>query len=174
VDSFGLRDEMIIPEPATEDNVELLIKWTLDPVAQGPHKRVPTMTPEALRLLFLNAPDRCYFLIRRAMDGKPLGRFYFRAWRFHSDPEQIDWELNPMIADPADRGKGYGTAVQALATAHLLQRQETHSVFAYTFEANIAEMRALQKAGFEAVGPMPHRYYRVKQPPEPCILYVKQ
>jgi RimJ/RimL family protein N-acetyltransferase len=169
-----LRNEIVILEPAGADNVELLVKWTLDPVAQGPYKRVPKMTPDELRALFLHSLDRWYFLIRRTSDLKPLGRFYYRAWRFQSNSDMIDWELNPLIADPTDRGRGCGTAVQALAAEFLLQLAETHSVFAYTFEENVAERRALQKAGFEEVGRMPHPYYRVKLPSETCVLYVRQ
>jgi len=71
-------------QPANEENVELLITWTLDPIAQGPYKLVPGLTREELRELFLRAPEREYFLIRRSADGKPLGRFYWRSWRFGS------------------------------------------------------------------------------------------
>ena len=80
--------------------------------------------------------------------------------------------LDIFIADPVERGKGYGTAAQALALEFLLQRQETHSVFAYTFVTNAAERCALQKAGFEEAGLMPSSYYRVKLPPEECVLYL--
>jgi RimJ/RimL family protein N-acetyltransferase len=166
-----LRNDLVTLEPADENTVDLLIKWTLDPVAQGPYKRVPPMTAEELYNLFLNSADRCYFMIRKTADHRPLGRFYYRAWRFH--PDKIDWELNIFIADPADRGKGYGTACQKLALDFLLPRPETRSVFAYTFATNKAEQRALQKAGFEEVGPMPSPHYRVKLPPEPCVLYVR-
>jgi hypothetical protein len=31
-----LKNEMVTLEPADEQNVELLIHWTLDPVAKGP------------------------------------------------------------------------------------------------------------------------------------------
>lgn len=169
-----LRNEIVTLEPANEGNVELLAKWTLDPVAQGPYKRVPKMTPDELGDLFLYDPDRWCFLIRRTDDLKPLGRFYYRAWRFHPDPSKVDWELNIFIADPAERGKGYGTATQALVSEFLLQRQETHSVFVYTFATNKAEQRALQKAGFEEAELMPSAYYRVKLPPEECVLYVRR
>ena len=169
-----LRNEIVTLEPVDERNVDLLVKWTLDPIAQGPYKRVPAMTAEELRDLFLYGGDRWYFMIRRAADHKPLGRFYYRAWRFLPDSDKIDWELNIFIADPAERGKGYGTASQSLALEFLLPLRETHSVFAYTFETNKAERRALQKVGFEEVGRMPSSHYRVKLPPETCILYVRR
>jgi RimJ/RimL family protein N-acetyltransferase len=169
-----LRNEKIALEPAHESNIDLLVQWTLDPVAQGPYKRVPPMTAAELRHLLLHSPDRWYFLIRTRTDHKPLGRFYYRAWHFHPDAEKIDWELNIFIADPADRGQGYSTAVQALALEFLLQLPETHTVFAYTFAVNTGERRALQKAGFEEAGPLPSTYYRLRLPPEPCVLYVRR
>jgi len=169
-----LQNDLVILEPADEKNVAFLVQWTLDPIAQGPYKRVPPMTAEELRDPFLYATDRWYFLIREATEQKPLGRFYYRAWGFHPDPEKVDWELNILVADPAERGKGYGTAVQALALEFLLQRRETHSVFACTFVENKAERRALQKAGLEEVGRMPSLYYQVKLPPEACVLYVRR
>jgi len=35
------ENEVVLLEPASEANVDLLVRWTLDPVAQGPYKRVP-------------------------------------------------------------------------------------------------------------------------------------
>lgn len=169
-----LKNEVVTLEPADEQNVELLIHWTLDPVAQGPYKRVPAMSDEELRVLFLQSPDRQYFLITRTADGKPLGRFYYRAWRFGGETDGIDWELNIFLADPCDHGKGYGTAVQKLAGDTLLKQPDTRSVFAYTAVANMAERRALQKAGFAEIGLLPHTYYRVELPPHPCVLYSRQ
>lgn len=89
-----LKNEIVILEPADPQNVNLLVRWTLDPVAQGPYKRVPSKTAAELQNLFLHTSDRQYFLIRRTIDQKPLGRFYWRAWRFGSSSEMIDWELN--------------------------------------------------------------------------------
>ena len=125
-----LKNETVVLDPVNQQNLDQLIKWTLDPMAQGPYKRVPEMTHGELHDLFLNSPDRWYFLIRRTKDGRPLGRFYYRAWRFGSDQEEVDWELNILIAEPDERGKGYGTAAQKLAVDYLLERSETRSVFA--------------------------------------------
>jgi RimJ/RimL family protein N-acetyltransferase len=167
-----LKNELVTLEPVDQRNVDLLIQWTLDPVAQGPYKRVPSMTAAQLQDLFLSSPERQYFLIRRSTDGEPLGRFYYRGWRFLSGQTMVDWELNILIADPGERGKGYGTAAQRLALGHLLRQPETRSVFAYTYATNVAERRCLEKIGLEESGLLPHPYYRVPLPAEPAVLYV--
>ena len=80
------------------------------------------------------------------------------------------------MADPLERGKGYGAAVQRLASDHLLALPETRSVFAFTFLANVAEQRALIKAGFRYEGLLPHAHYRVhgaELSEQPCLLFVK-
>jgi RimJ/RimL family protein N-acetyltransferase len=169
-----LKNDIVTLEPADPETVDLLVRWTLDPVAQGPYKRVPPWTADEVRDLILHSPDRQYFLIRRTADGEPLGRFYYRAWRFGPVHDKVDWELNILIADPAERGKGYGTAAQKLALDHLLQQPETRSVFAYTFATNMAERRSLERCGFQEQGSLPHPCYRVKLPPEDAVLYVRE
>jgi hypothetical protein len=92
--SQALGNDVVLLEPASEGNVDLLVRWTLDPVAQGPYKRVPEISADRLRELFLREPSREYFLVRMLPGGIPVGRLYWRAWRFTSDPDMIDWELN--------------------------------------------------------------------------------
>jgi GNAT superfamily N-acetyltransferase len=167
-----LADSLVRLRNVDAGNVDRLITWTLDPIAQGPYKSVPVLTSGELRALFLFDEERRYFLIERCTDEKPLGRFYWRAWRFGGETDPIDWELNIFLADPADRGKGYGTSVQRLAAAHLATRPETRSVFAFTMAENAAERRALLKAGFRERGPMPDPAYPVELPAAPCVLYV--
>ncbi len=167
-----LSNEIITLVPVDSENVDILVKWSLNPIAQGPYKRVPSLTPDEMRKQFLRSPDRWYFLIRHNIDNRSLGRFYYRAWNFNKESKEIDWELNIFIADPAERGKGYGTISQKLAVDFLRKLEETRSIFAYTFSANEAEQRALLKIGFENRGPLPSQYYQVKLPPEPCLLFV--
>jgi RimJ/RimL family protein N-acetyltransferase len=166
-----LQDEAVLLEPASEANVDLLVRWTLDPAAQGPYKRVPEATPDQLRELFLHESSRQYFLIRLRPEGAPVGRFYWRAWRFTSDPDLIDWEINIFLAEPSVRGRGVGSAVQRVAVRHLLERPSTRSVFAYTDAANTAERRALQKAGLHELGPLPHPRYPVPVPEGRWLVY---
>jgi len=167
-----LEHSLVALEPADSSNVDLLIAWTLDPVAQGPFKRVPQLSTEELRRTFLLDRDRQYFMIRRVADGRPLGRFYWRAWRFDGPSSAIDWELNILLADPADRGQGFGTIVQRMAAESLAARQDSRSVFAFTLMANVAEQRALLKAGFDERGRLPQSRYPVTLPDDPCVLFV--
>jgi hypothetical protein len=41
IETRPLGDKLVTLEPADTTNVELLVRWTLDPIAQGPHKRIP-------------------------------------------------------------------------------------------------------------------------------------
>ena len=167
----ALENEVVLLEPASEANVDLLVRWTLDPIAQGPYKRVPEIGAQRLHELFLREPSREYFLVRMLPDGVPVGRLYWRAWRFISDPDMIDWELNILIGNPAVRGRGLGSAAQERAVQHLLSRPSTRSVFAYTAEENRAERRALQKAGLHEVGPLPHLRYPIPVPEGRWLVY---
>jgi|LGVF01.1.fsa_nt_gb RimJ/RimL family protein N-acetyltransferase len=159
-------------EIASDKNVGLLIDWTLDPVAQGPYKKVSPLSRSELKVLFLQSDDREYFLIRNELD-EPIGRFYFRKWVFNQ--EVVDWELNIIIALENERGKGYGTAVQQLAIKILKDRKETNSIFAYTMNDNSGERRVLEKCGFEYVGDINNSYYKIDLSaliPEDFVLYV--
>jgi RimJ/RimL family protein N-acetyltransferase len=151
--------------------VDLLVRWTLDPVAQGPHKRVPEISAAQLRELFLREPSREYFVIRLVADGSPVGRLYWRAWRFTTNADLIDWELNILLGEPGVRGRGLGSASQELAVQHLLGRRSTRSVFAYTAVENHPERRALQKAGLHELGPLPHLRYPVPIPEGKWLVY---
>ncbi|WP_026478210.1 GNAT family N-acetyltransferase [Alkaliphilus transvaalensis] len=155
-----LKNNEIILERANSDNVDLLIQWTLDPVAQGPYKIVPNVSKDQLKTLFLNNKERHYFLIKDKFN-RPIGRFYYREWKFDRDIGKIDWELNIFIANPDERGKGYGTAAQSLVIDYLKRLKETKSIFAYTMTSNIAEQKSLEKCEFKFMGNLPNKYYKI-------------
>ena len=169
-----LKNNLVTLDPASEDNVALLIKWTLDPIAQGEYKIVPKMTNKELEELFLRSQDRHYFLIR-SEKNKPIGRLYYREWKFNDHHEKTDWELNIIIGEPTERGKGYGTESQCLITNYLMGLNETNSIFAYTMSGNISEQKTLEKLGFKRKGYLPSDYYKVnlgRLKSEEFVLYV--
>jgi len=155
-----LRNDKVKLIKASKDNVDILIEWTLDPIAQGPYKLVPDMTKDQLKEMFLNNPMREYYLITD-IDNEPLGRFYHRKWFFNKEEKIVDWELNIIIAEPSKRGKGYGTSVQSLAVDLIRKQKNTNSIFAYTRVDNIGEQKVLEKCGFKFLGDMRNSYYKI-------------
>jgi len=53
---------------------------------------------------------------------------------------------------PEHRGQGVGTTAQRLLVRYLLDTMPAHRIEAYTEVENVAERRALEKAGFEREG----------------------
>jgi RimJ/RimL family protein N-acetyltransferase len=53
---------------------------------------------------------------------------------------------------PAYRGQGIGTVAQRLLVRYLFDTMPAHRIEAYTEVENVAEQRALEKAGFEREG----------------------
>jgi RimJ/RimL family protein N-acetyltransferase len=57
------------------------------------------------------------------------------------------WEIG-IILSPEVRGRGYGTQAQRLLARYLFAHTTVHRIFAGTEVDNVAEQRALEKAGF--------------------------
>src|SRR5262249_16486906 len=108
---------------------------------------------------------------RLALEGVTNSRL---AWAdvYRSLDQDIGWELNILLADPADRGHGFGSRVQRLAGEYLSAHRESSSIFEFTLLANEAERRALLKAGFIDHGGLPQARYPVTLPDDPCVLSV--
>ena len=61
------------------------------------------------------------------------------------------WEIGIMLV-PEFRGRGYGTQAQRLLARYLFTHTTVHRICAATEVDNIAEQRALEKAGFTREG----------------------
>ena len=61
------------------------------------------------------------------------------------------WEIGIMLL-PEARGRGYGTQAQRLLARYLFAHTTVHRIWAGTEVGNIAEQRALEKAGFTREG----------------------
>jgi RimJ/RimL family protein N-acetyltransferase len=61
---------------------------------------------------------------------------------------------------PAHRGKGHGSAAQRLLADYLFSTRTIERVEASTDSDNIAEQRALEKAGFSREGTLRHAQFR--------------
>ena len=81
--------------------------------------------------------------------GGPVG---FVDWRRRlTRPDSWFWEIGIGLV-PSARGKGFGTRAQRMLVDYLFAHTPAHRIEADTEAENIAEQRALEKAGFAREG----------------------
>jgi RimJ/RimL family protein N-acetyltransferase len=66
-------------------------------------------------------------------------------------PSSFCWEIGIVLL-PEARGRGYGTQAQRLLARYLFAHTTVHRIWAGTEVGNIAEQKALEKAGFTREG----------------------
>jgi RimJ/RimL family protein N-acetyltransferase len=90
-------------------------------------------------------------LVERIEDGVVIGTVSWHRVRYGPNPESDGWMFGiDLIAEA--RGQGYGTEAQRLIARYLFDTTPMHRVEASTDVDNIAEQRALEKAGFTREG----------------------
>jgi RimJ/RimL family protein N-acetyltransferase len=90
-------------------------------------------------------------IIERVADGTPIGTVGWHRVTYGPNPESSAWNFGIEII-PAARGEGHGTAAQRLLAAWLFENTDANRVEASTDVDNVAEQRALEKAGFTREG----------------------
>jgi RimJ/RimL family protein N-acetyltransferase len=81
--------------------------------------------------------------------GRQLG---FMDWRRHPIANAgYSWEIGILLL-PGVRGRGYGTQAHRLLARYLFTHTAVHRIWAATETDNLAEQRALEKAGFTREG----------------------
>lgn len=99
--------------------------------------------------------DRSYCIIWRGDE-----RLGFVVWRkLDTGPPSYCWSIGIHLK-PEARGKGYGTAAQRQLAEYLFAHTPVNRVEADTEVENIAEQRALEKAGFTREGILRGMTYR--------------
>lgn len=95
-------------------------------------------------------------------DGTLLGTVQYRATSHGPTATCRAWNIGISVL-PEHRGQGYGTAAQRELADYLFQTTLAERVEATTDTANIAEQRALEKAGFTREGVLRHAQFRAGQ-----------
>jgi RimJ/RimL family protein N-acetyltransferase len=86
-------------------------------------------------------------IIERIADGIPVGTIAYRKVMYGPPPDSDAWQIG--IDLPAEaRGRGYGTEAQRLVADWLFATTSANRVEAATDIDNLAEQRALEKAGY--------------------------
>ena len=137
--------------PAGEDDLPLLRKLTQDPAVTGEFGWFGWFDPRRWHRGWdengLIGPDGGTLLVVRG--AEPLGMVNWR--RHQATPAAHCWEMGIALL-PEARGHGHGTQAHRLLVRYLFAHTAVHRVEAATDVDNIAEQRALEKAGFTKEG----------------------
>jgi RimJ/RimL family protein N-acetyltransferase len=140
--------------PVREDDLEVLEYLTNDPEGTGPFEWFGWRAPGLYRRRWeengLLGDDEGLLMVVGDTD-----RLGFVNWRkVITEQTSFCWEIGIRMA-PASRGRGYGTEAQRLIVRYLFSHTpHVNRIQAITEGANVAEQRALEKAGFTREGVM--------------------
>lgn len=135
--------------PLGEPDLPVLDRLAVDPHIAGPFDWYGFRDPGARRRRlaedgFLGHDPR-KLAVALDHDDSCIGDVSWLA--IPTGPTSTCWNIGIVIL-PEFRGKGYGTAAQRLLTGYLFATTTANRVEAGTDVENLAEQRALEKAGF--------------------------
>lgn len=137
--------------PAADVDLPLLCGLTSDPRATGEHEWFGWQDPHAFRRRWeVNGLlDEASGVLMVSQGGERIG---FVAWHKRQMARtSFCWNVGIALA-PKSRGQGYGTAAQRLLVRYLFAHSQVNRIEAGTEVSNLAEQRALEKAGFTREG----------------------
>ncbi|MEO3751454.1 GNAT family protein [Streptomyces sp. B6B3] len=137
--------------PVAEDDLTVLEALTQDPETAGEFARFGWFDPGRWRRRWaengLLGQDGGALMVVRG--GEQLG---FVTWnRRQTTPASYCWSMGIAML-PRARGHGYGTEAHRLLTRYLFAHTTVHRIEADTEVENVAERRALEKAGVRQEG----------------------
>ncbi len=145
-----MSEDEIRLQPATEQDVAIIEELVETP-AGGEFTWFGFPVPGRHRKRWeehgLLDPEHSVLMVVRGDD-----RLGFVSWRRkRTMAESWFWAMGIGLT-PSARGKGYGTTAQRLLVDYLFANTPVHRIEADTELENIAEQRALEKAGFTREG----------------------
>lgn len=139
---------------ATLDDLELLEAWE-SPENRGFFNDFDLEPRGSLREPLSRGPLRNErngtLIVERVDDGRPIGTVSWHQVGYGPGDESRAWNIGIALI-PEGRGHGFGPEAQRLLAAELFATTDVHRVEASTDIENLAEQRALEKAGFVREG----------------------
>jgi RimJ/RimL family protein N-acetyltransferase len=137
--------------PVAEDDLPVLEKLTLDPEMTGEFGQFGWFDLRRWRRAWADngmiGDDGGALMVVRGAE-----RLGFVIWRRRpSTPAAYFWEIGIALL-PEARGQGFGTQAQRMLAQYLFAHTTVHRLEAATEAGNIAEQKALEKAGFTREG----------------------
>jgi RimJ/RimL family protein N-acetyltransferase len=152
--------------PVERADLALLDRWRNDRAHETPYgdflalqrRRTPNL--ERWERNGMLAEDEGQLLI--CLDGDPVGAVQWHQVVY--GPNQGSRAINLGISiTPAARGRGVGSRAQRMLADYLFAETIAHRVEATTDVTNVAEQRALERAGFTREGVLRGAQYRLGQ-----------
>jgi len=145
--------ERVTLRPVSEDDLPVPQKLTQDPETAGEFAWTGWSDPGDWRRRWdengLIGPDDGTLMVIR--NDEPIGLVNWRRRRTGRAPHC--WEMGIALL-PEARGHGYGTEAHRLLVRYLFAHTTVHRIEAVTEVGNVAEQKALEKAGFIREGVM--------------------
>ena len=137
--------------PVLEDDLSWLAGMRSDPVATGPHEWHGWHDPHLERRQWaesglLGENGGTLIVLHRT---ERVGAISWR--RVQTGPTVFSWAIGIGLA-PQFRGRGFGSEAHALLARYLFAHTQVNRIEATTEITNMAEQRALEKAGFTREG----------------------
>jgi RimJ/RimL family protein N-acetyltransferase len=145
--------ERVRLRPVSEDDLPMLQELTQDPETTGECERFGWHDPRIWRRGWeengLIGPNGGTLIVANGTER--LGEVHWR--RHQTAPASHCWEMGIALL-PEARGHGYGTQAHRLLVRYLFAHTTVYRIEATTETGNIAEQKALEKAGFTCEGIM--------------------
>ena len=139
----------------TREDADVLDAWAVDPALQGGFSDFGLPAEPTPREVLAKGPLRNerngLLIVERVVDGLPIGSVGWHRVSYGPNPESAAWNFGIDII-PEARGQGFGSEAQRLLAAWLFEHTDAHRVEASTDIENLAEQRALEKAGYTREG----------------------
>lgn len=142
---------------ATLADADLLDAWARSPEAKGefndfgPPLEANSDIREALASGPLRNERNGQMIIERLADGQPIGTVGWHEVHYGPPPRSRAWNIGISLI-PEARGRGFGSIAQRQLADYLFETTDANRVEAQTDVENLAEQRALEKAGFAREG----------------------
>jgi RimJ/RimL family protein N-acetyltransferase len=141
----------LIMRRISESDLPLILEWSNSESAFGSYLTPERHTLETLNEQFSGGTlwqpnDKCFLIEKRECET-PIGTIHY--WLRSTQPETAMCSVK--IAEPDQRGCGYGTEAQKFLIMHLFEQARVKSVEMFTDINNAPQQRCLTKLGFTII-----------------------
>jgi RimJ/RimL family protein N-acetyltransferase len=132
-------------------DADLVDAWAVDPDVRGEFNDFGLEPSPVDRETLAKGPFRNErngeLMVERIEDGERVGLVSWHRVAYGPNPGSAAWNIGISLI-PAARGRGMGAEAQRLVADYLFEATDVGRVEASTDVANLAEQRALERAGF--------------------------